>query len=144
MGKLTRVVRPFGIGLAVGAVALLALAVYLMVEQRRFGAGAGHADGVVVEMVSRENVAGRPKMWAPIVRYEVAGKPYRLRTDRFAFPARFAVGDKLEVLYRPSDPGDARLGGARQQYTTAILVAIGGLCLGFMGSVLLFSLRRRS
>jgi hypothetical protein len=143
MGKLDRAVRPMGIGLLVIALGLAGLTVYLVVEVRRFASGAERVEGKVVDLVSREGTAGRPKQWAPVVGYEVGGKAYVLKTDRYAFPSRFAVGDKIEVLYSPGDPNDARLGGFRQKYTTAILTGIAAFCLAFMGMGLWKAARRR-
>jgi hypothetical protein len=118
------------VSLAVGVVALIVGAVWL-VRTVQFVAEAEHATGTVVDM-SRERDSEGDVSFHPVVRFRTA------QGDTIVFVSSYgssspseSPGDRVEVLYDPDDPSDAKLSGLFQVWLfPAVVLLIGASSIG--------------
>jgi len=112
--------------LVLGVGALIA-AVVTLVLTLRFVAGAERATGTVIDL-SRETDSEGAVVFYPILRFTTAeGRTLEFRSSTgSSFPPQ--PGDRVEVLYDPDDPQDARLSGFFDVWGLPIV-------LGFLGTV---------
>jgi len=118
------------LSLAVGVVALIVGAV-LLVRTVQFVAEAEHATGTVVDM-SRERDSEGDVSFHPVVRFRTA------QGDTIVFVSSYgssspseSPGDRVEVLYDPDDPSDAKLSGLFQVWLfPAVVLLIGASSIG--------------
>jgi hypothetical protein len=118
------------VSLAVGVVALIVGAV-LLVRTVQFVAEAEHATGTVVDM-SRERDSEGDVSFHPVVRFRTA------QGDTIVFVSSYgssspseSPGDRVEVLYDPDDPSDAKLSGLFQVWLfPAVVLLIGASSIG--------------
>ncbi len=78
------------------------------------------ADGEVIEM-RREG-----DMYAPVVRFRLAGGEMQTVTDLASGAPDFAVGDRITILYMPQDPRDFRIDTFDRLWFSAIFVTVFG------------------
>jgi hypothetical protein len=108
-------------------VVFLVVAVVTLVLTLRFVAGAEHATGTVIDL-SRETDSEGEVVFYPIVSFTTAkGRTLEFRSSTSSsFPPQ--PGDRVEVLYDPDDPQDARLSGFFDVWLLPIV-------FGFIGTV---------
>jgi hypothetical protein len=136
--------------LAVVYLALMAVVFALLSAQNMdFVRTASRTEGTVVALVARAPLGStrdaqpdaRAPSLAPKVSYEVGGRTYVYVAAHGRYRQRLQVGDRVTVLYAPSDPATARLRGEGQD--SGPVVSIGfGLAAALL-VVLLVRLRRR-
>ena len=127
---------------ALTVVYLVAMAVVfaLLSDQNAdFARTASRTEGTVVALVARAPLGSaresrpdaRAPSLAPKVTYAVEGQTYTYVAAHGRYRQRLQVGDKVTVLYAPSDPTSARLRGEGQDLGPAV-------CVGFaLAAVLL-------
>jgi Protein of unknown function (DUF3592) len=118
--------------LALGVGLLLASAA-TFVHTKRFMAGAEHATGTVIDL--SEDFSSDDETVHPVVRFTTAeGRTvdFRSSTGSSSPPD---VGDRVDVLYDPDDPQDAKLSGFFDLWLWTI--ALGGLGIAFTTFALL-------
>lgn len=117
-----------GIVFAVVGVVLLAIGVKIYLSTKKFLATAVGAQGTVIEMVERtrrDREGDVSTMWAPKVRFEVAGKPIEFESSIGASPPRYKEGQTIDVKYDPQDPNNAKVASGSSYWTGPII--LGGL-----------------
>ena len=117
-----------GIVFAVVGVVLLAIGVKIYLSTKKFLATAVGAQGTVIEMVERtrrDREGDVSTMWAPKVRFEVAGKPIEFESSVGASPPRYKEGQTIDVKYDPQDPNNAKVASGSSYWTGPII--LGGL-----------------
>lgn len=121
------------IGLAGMGAIFLAIGVGVGISNVRFASNAKRADGVVVELVWSHSGKGGSSA-APMVRFEVDGKPFTFRGGVSSRPPSYDVGEKVRVLYDPEDPSNAKIDGFWELYLLPfIFTLLGGLELLAVG-----------
>jgi hypothetical protein len=134
---LTRWIAP--LFFAVGVVALL-VGLVTLVFTVRFIQRAEHATGTVIEL-SRETDSDGEVTFYPVVRFETAeGREIEFKSSSGSSPPSHSEGDRVDVLYDPDDPHDARLSG----FFDLWLFPIVGFALGVVFIVVSLFVRRQS
>jgi hypothetical protein len=129
-----------GILLALTAIGLflLAFGTWKMTDEVMFASQAEAAVGEVVDssegkaMVRfqvEKQVAGKEKKELPPARKMLQINRYQGWMEAVRFPV-VDKGDRVEVLFRPENPQDARLGGFWQRYSTPAMSLAAGALLG--------------
>src|SRR5262245_50955384 len=67
--------------------------------------GAERTEGAVVALEGRSAEDG--EAYYPVVEYNVGGQRFRCKGSFGFGPARFRVGERVGVLYRADEPGEA-------------------------------------
>jgi hypothetical protein len=119
--------------LAIGFV-LLVLGAVTLVRTLQFVSGAEHATGTVVEL-SRSSDSEGTVTFHPVVRFTTAeGRTVEFVSSTGSSPPDHSAGDRVEVLYDPDDPQDARLTGFFDLWLLPLVFGVMGL--GFSAAAL--------
>jgi Protein of unknown function (DUF3592) len=117
-----------GLGLA-----LLGGAAWLVARTQRHVRTALRVPGRVVGHARIRTERNRPHespAFAPIVEYELDGRPQTYRSGTGAGTPRHAVGEIVEVLVQPGDPASAMLPTFAEQWLLPLLMAgFGVVCV---------------
>jgi hypothetical protein len=115
--------------------ATLCGAAALLLHTRQFIAGAVSAPGVVTELVPHDS--GSSTTWAPVVRYNAAnGEPAQFTSSTSSSPPAFRVGEAVAVLYRPDDPGTAKIDSFFSLWGGALILGILGAVFAAVGGAM--------
>jgi hypothetical protein len=99
-----------------------------------FSAGTGRATGEVVSY--REIADGKDTRYRPRIRFKtVTGEIVTVEGQFFTGTRRFAIGEKIPMLYRPEKPNEARVALFVDNWIgacIATLVGLAGLAGGFL------------
>lgn len=130
-----------GLGMLAGSVASYR-------STQDFIAGSAMTMGTVVELerdVSRDSDGNRSVVYHPVVRYSVnGGREYRFRSNTGSNPPAYRQGEEVEVLYQPTNPGDARINGFFALWGGSVILGVLGLAFtGMPAATFFFSIRRR-
>jgi len=117
--KWLRFPRVLGLVVCLYLIGMAALFGYLSTQSYRFVIDATATEGTVVALEVKRpagsqrepNPHARNRPLAPKVEYVVAGKTYTYVAAHGKYRQRLAVGDRVTVLYDPSDPAVARMRG---------------------------------
>jgi hypothetical protein len=119
--------------LALGVGCLL-LAGYLSWRTLSFSAGTGRATGEVVSY--REIADGKDTRYRPRIRFKtVTGEIVTVEGQFFTGTRRFAIGEKIPMLYRPEKPNEARVALFVDNWIGACIATLVGLA-GLAGGLL--------
>ena len=92
-------------------------------SNRSFASSAHETEGTVIRMVATGNRGS-----SPVVRYEVDGKSFELQSSVSSSPPRYAVGDKVTVLYHADEPHKGTIRSFMDQWLfPTIFTGIGSL-----------------
>jgi hypothetical protein len=108
---------------------ILAGAIYLLVRSSAFVATAAHAGGKVVDLADSRSNDGSTT-FRPVVSFEVGGESYTFKSKNGSRPARYDIGDAVDVLYDPKNPQDARIDRFADLWLGAIIAGALGLFFG--------------
>jgi hypothetical protein len=142
--------RTVGILAVLYLLAMSAVFALLSEQNADFARTAARTQGTVVALVARAPLGStreaqpdaRSPSLAPKVSYTVDGKAYLYVAAHGRYRQRLQVGDKVTVLYAPSDPTSARLRGEGQGVGPLFSAGFAAAALGVV--VVLVRLRRRS
>jgi len=118
---------------------MLFIALLLWNNTRRFVANAASAQGKVIELIEVRDEDDGSITYKPVVAYEAAnGRSLRFTASFSSKPAPYRVGERVEVLYAPRDPSDARIRGFSSLWLgPTILGGLGVVFAGIGGGLLL-------
>jgi len=138
---INRVVPPFGIALC--SVFVL-IGVVWGVRTVAFLYGAETAPGTIVDLVEYVDDEGST-LYRPVFSYEGAGgESHTVVSSTASSPPTVEVGDRIEVVYRPDEPGKGRI----KSFVHLWLIPVGFVGLGSFGAVVFaavgWMIRRRS
>lgn len=123
----------FAVGLA-----LLTVAVVSATNTRAFVAHANNAHGTVIEMIRRQS--SDSDTYAPVVRFVTeAGEAIEFTSRTSSNPPSYATGERVEVLYRPLAPRDARINDFGSLWAGSIMFAAIGSTFFLIGAGLIAS-----
>lgn len=125
--------RTIGVLAAVYLAAMSVVFGLLSAQNMDFVRTASRTDGTVVALVVRAALGSaresqpdaRTPSLAPKVSYEVGGRTYVYVAAHGRYRQRLQVGDRVTVLYDPSDPATARLQGEGQDSGPVVSIGFG-------------------
>ena len=124
-----------GLGLLAGAIALA-------VNTRAFIATAKHAPGTVTELVPKRDKDDGSVTYTPVVMFEAASGASVSFTSSFSSsPPAYDVGEKVDVLYSPDNPNEARINGFGSLWLGPIIMGGIGALFAAIGFGILFASR---
>jgi hypothetical protein len=141
--------RTIGLLAALYLVAMAVVFALLSAQNMDFVRTAGHTEGTVVALVARAPLGStreaqpdaRTPSLAAKVTYVVDGRTYDYVAAHGRYRQRLQVGDRVTVLYAPTDPSSARLRGEGQDSGPA--VSAGFALTAALLVVVVVRLRRR-
>ena len=116
----------------------LAASVFLGTSTSSFLKEATMVSGKIVR-VERRRDSHNANMYAPVVSFQTPdGQKHEFTGQVWTSSRSWNEGQSLAVLYRPSDPSDARLDSFFQLWFGVLLTGFIGLVFGAVGGTLLF------
>jgi hypothetical protein len=145
----SRFPRTVGLLAAVYLLAMSVVFALLSMQNMDFVRTASRTDGTVVALVARAPLGStrdaepdtRTPSLAPKVSYQVGPRTYTYVAAHGRYRQRLQVGDRVTVLYDPSDPTTARLRGEGQD--SGPLLSVGFGLAAVLLLLVLARLRRR-
>ena len=126
---------------------LLIMALILTLRTENFLRRCIHVPGTIdknVLVVERNDDGSVKTTYAPVFTfYGNDGRTYTVTSSNSSAPPEFAAGQKVEVLYEPSDPATARIDSFLQLWTTPMVLAVLGVISSFVGYGFVLLLRWR-
>ena len=82
--------------------------------------------------------------YKPILQYEIAGRGYVFNSPNASSPPAYDIGEEVELLYNPAEPGNARINNFWELWLVPILLApLGGILAFLTIAWILVSIWRR-
>ncbi len=107
---------------------------WMLQKHRQFVAQAKHARGTVVRMVASSG--SRHFSWVPRFTFkDEMGKQWQATSHDSNGLAPYHEGDKVEVLYLPQDPANARIGDLTSSWGVITVLAFCGVFFAGIGSL---------
>lgn len=116
---------------------MLAGSAYSVIHTNDFLTTAIHAQGKVTELVARRS--DNSTLYAPKVRFYTPNQEsISFTSSSSSNPPSYSRGDKVEVLYRPNQPSDAKINSFFSLWGTALILAILGAVFTAIGGGMLY------
>ena len=140
-----KLIKIVGVALMLCAVLPLAGGTFFYNRTKLFLETAIKTDGVVTEMVAVQSSDGGNSQSAPVYKFTAKdGTECTIRSSVSSYPPAFSVGQKIAVLYDPSNPQNAKIDGFFNIWLVPFILAVmggGGLLIGaaftFMGPLII-------
>jgi uncharacterized protein DUF3592 len=127
--------------LGVGALFLI-IALLLWKQTRGFLAHARQTTGTVVELREVRDSDGGSSTWKPVVNFVADdGRDITFAASFSSKPAPYDVGERVDVLYLPDDPLQARIKGFSSLWLGSSILGGMGLAFGGIGAGILLGTR---
>jgi hypothetical protein len=135
------------LALLLTGVASLGIAGYYWEQTDAFLANAAEATGEVIVMreedrhiqLSRQQGEAE-ETYRPVIQFSTGeGRVVRIDSIVSSYPPRYAVGDKVRVLYDPDHPAEARIDDFIDLWSRPVFAAGVGLILAVLGAASLHS-----
>jgi len=124
-----------GLGISIGAF-------FSFSSTKAFIASADRAQGKVVSLerrVSTDSDGGQSTSYYPVVEYQLStGKKIVFTSSSGSSPASFRVGEKVEVLYDPQDPNQAKINAFFSKWGATLILSFMGAIFSLVGGIILF------
>jgi hypothetical protein len=131
-----RGIRIFKWTFLVIGLAFITLAVLIVINTRKFIAGAEYAQGTVVQMI------GDRDGYSPVVKFSTAeGREISFEQAGRSNPPGYSVGEGVQVLYQPKEPDNARIDSFQELWLLPMI--FGGMGLVFAsigGGIMLYGM----
>ncbi|MEV3854710.1 DUF3592 domain-containing protein [Streptomyces sp. NPDC050095] len=128
-------------GIAFGAL-FLGIGLLLGGSSASMVSGGEHARGIVVDL---EWSAGSDPVAHPVVAFTPAGgEPVRFTSSMGSSPPAYDLGERVDVLYRADDPGDAQIDGFVSLWLLPLVFGGAGLVILVIALAFAVARRRRS
>jgi len=126
--RITRILaRVFGVIMLVSAFGLLALCGSCCNRTAKFKKTAVEVQGTVIEMKEGISAVYGHTVYYPIIRYaDTGGQEHTLYSNAGSYPPRYAVGDRISVLYDPARPNAAQVNIFTHLWLMPIILGIIG------------------
>jgi hypothetical protein len=141
-------IKGIGLYLVVFGASFLGVGGWLYSDQRNFEAKAVKAIGTVIE-VKRATTTSTSSgsrhttsyVYSPVVQFEAEGQRYTFTSRSASSDYNFPRGHRLEILYDPANPGDARLKDRFFSLLPLIFLGVGVLIV-MIGLLVLFKFKK--
>ena len=127
--------RQMRLYLLVFGLGFMSFGIWFYFDQHDFEARAEKTIGTVTEVrreTSTSTRGGRritSTVYRPVIRFEVDGRTYSFASKSTSSGYKDMKGRRLEILYDPIDPGDARIADSLVGWIDVIFIGVGGLIL---------------
>jgi hypothetical protein len=120
----------------VGAL-LFVIGVFLFIRTRAFVSSSQEVKGTVIRMLSSSGSEGGT-VYAPVFKFTtIQGQVIEVEEKVYSNPPGFSVGEVVDMLYDPKNPGNARARKWSSLYFVPLLLTGMGAVFGGIGVVLL-------
>jgi hypothetical protein len=120
----------------VGAL-LFVIGVFLFIRTRAFISSSQEVKGTVIRMLSSSGSEGGT-VYAPVFKFTtIQGQVIEVEEKVYSSPPGFSVGEVVDMLYDPKNPGNARAKKWSSLYFVPLLLTGMGAIFGGIGVVLL-------
>jgi hypothetical protein len=127
------------IGIVFGLVGglLFVIGVFLFIRTRMFISSSQEVKGTVIRMLSSSGSEGGT-VYAPVFKFTtIQGQVMEVEEKVYSSPPGFSVGEVVDILYDPQNPGNARAKKWSSLYFVPLLLSGMGAVFGGIGLVLL-------
>jgi hypothetical protein len=127
------------IGIVFGLVGglLFVIGVFILIRTRAFISSSQETKGTVIRMLSSSGSEGGT-VYAPVFRFTtIQGQAMEVEEKVYSNPPGFSVGEVVDILYDPQNPGNARAKKWSSLYFVPLLLSGMGAVFGGIGLVLL-------
>lgn len=127
------------IGIVFGLVGglLFVIGVFLFIRTRAFISSSQEVKGTVIRMLSSSGSEGGT-VYAPVFKFTtIQGQVMEVEEKVYSSPPGFSVGEVVDILYDPQNPGNARAKKWSSLYFVPLLLSGMGAIFGSIGLVLL-------
>jgi hypothetical protein len=127
------------IGIVFGLVGalLFVIGVFLFIRTRAFISSSQEVKGTVIRMLSSSGSEGGT-VYAPVFKFTtIQGQVIEVEEKVYSSPPGFSVGEVVDMLYDPKNPGNARAKKWSSLYFVPLLLTGMGAIFGGIGVVLL-------
>ena len=106
---------------------------WLYFDQQDFEAKAKKTSGTVIEVKREEttstsgNRRTRSVVYRPVIRFEAEGRSYTFTSSSSSSSYNYKKGARLNILYDPANPMDARLADSLVSLIAMLMIGVGGL-----------------
>jgi hypothetical protein len=127
------------IGIVFGLVGalLFVIGVFLFIRTRAFISSSQQTKGTVIRMLSSSGSEGGT-VYAPVFKFTtIQGQVMEVEEKVYSSPPGFSVGEVVDILYDPRNPGNARPKKWSSLYFVPLLLSGLGAVFGGIGVVVL-------
>jgi hypothetical protein len=116
---------------------LFVIGVFLFIRTRTFVSSSQEVKGTVIRMLSTSGSEGGT-VYAPVFKFTtINGQVIEVEEKVYSSPPGFSVGEVVDILYDPQNPGKARAKKWFSLYFTPLLLTGMGAIFAGIGLVLL-------
>jgi hypothetical protein len=116
---------------------LLVVGVFLFIRTRAFVSSSQETKGTVIRMLSSSGSEGGT-VYAPVFKFTtIQGQVIEVEEKVYSSPPGFSVGEVVDILYDPKNPGNARPKKWSSLYFVPLLLSGLGAVFGGIGVVVL-------
>jgi hypothetical protein len=116
---------------------LFVIGVFLFIRTRMFISSSQEVKGTVIRMLSSSGSEGGT-VYAPVFKFTtIQGQVMEVEEKVYSSPPGFSVGEVVDILYDPQNPGNARAKKWSSLYFVPLLLGGMGAVFGGIGVVLL-------
>ncbi len=125
------------IGIVFGLVGglLFVIGIFLFIRTRAFISSSQEVKGTVIRMLSSSGSEGGT-VYAPVFKFTtIQGQVMEVEEKVYSSPPGFSVGEVVDILYDPQNPGNARAKKWSSLYFVPLLLSGMGAIFGGIGLV---------
>lgn len=78
--------------------------------------------GIVVELEESDDSEGGCCVYSPVIEFEANGQTFTFEGDNASYPPAYEVGEQVEVIYNPADPGTAQINKWTERWLFPIII----------------------
>ena len=111
----------------------LGVGIWLYMDQADFEAKAEKTTGTVIDVKRERSTSTSRKrrttttVYRPVIQFEVKGQSYTFTSSSSSSSYNYPRGKRLDVLYDPANPSDARMADSIVGLVSIIFIGVGGL-----------------
>jgi len=133
-----------GYSLVIIGMVLLTGAYYMYQNSKSFVENAMVTEGTVIELLRTQSRNSDSYSYRPIVVFETAsGEAVEFISSTGSNPPRYSKGEKVEVLYLPSEPQSAKMKGFFSLWGVALILGGVGSITLLSGGIPLLAMKRK-
>ena len=121
---------------------LLLIGSWLYTRESRFTSRAVHTTGTVVDLDYSRNSDGGGTYHPVVVFRTQRGDTVRFRSSVGTSPPSHKIGERIEVLYDPDNPGAAHTAGFFSNHIGTFVFGLLGVIFGLVGGIWIYVVRR--
>jgi len=84
--------------------------------------GGETTEGIVIRLDEQSDGDGGCCTYVPVVEFEAGGRVYSIEGDTASYPPAYDVGERVPVIYDPSDPQTAQINKWTERWLFPILI----------------------